>query len=75
MEVYSRANDQDACGWWNAKIKMCKGGFYVVNYLGWENTYEEIIQDDRLRPKSAFVPIDKNTFHKFEIEVPEDIRH
>lgn len=53
---------------------MCKGGFFVVNYLGWEHTYEEIVQEDRMRPKTTPVPIDKNTFFKFEIEVPEDLR-
>jgi len=74
VEVYSRANEQDACGWWRALIKMIKGGFFVVNYLGWENTYEEIVQEDRMRPKTTFVPIDNNTFFKFEIEVPEDLR-
>ncbi|XP_063243780.1 fragile X messenger ribonucleoprotein 1 homolog isoform X9 [Bacillus rossius redtenbacheri] len=74
VEVYSRANDQEACGWWRAIIKMIKGDFHVVEYLGWESTYTEIVASDRLRPKNPNPPIDRNTFFKFEIEVPEELR-
>ncbi|XP_044583691.1 synaptic functional regulator FMR1 isoform X1 [Cotesia glomerata] len=74
IEVYSRANDQEACGWWKAIIKMIKGGFQVVEYLGWEYSYTEIVAIERIRMKNTNPPIDKNTFHKIEIEVPEDLR-
>ena len=42
IEVYSRASDQESCGWWRAVIKMIKGDFHVVEYLGWETTYTEV---------------------------------
>ncbi|XP_050506260.1 fragile X messenger ribonucleoprotein 1 homolog isoform X4 [Diabrotica virgifera virgifera] len=74
VEVYSRANNQEAYGWWKSRIKMMKGDFYVLEYMGWETTYTEIVSVDRLRAKNSNPPIDKNMFHKFEIEVPEDVR-
>ncbi|XP_015123133.1 synaptic functional regulator FMR1 isoform X3 [Diachasma alloeum] len=74
IEVYSRANDQEACGWWKAIIKMIKGGFQVVEYLGWEYSYTEIVSVERVRMKNTNPPIDKNTFHKIEIDVPEELR-
>jgi fragile X mental retardation protein len=55
-------------------FQMIKGDFHVVEYLGWENTYTEIVASERLRPKNSNTPIDKSTFYKFEIEVPEDLR-
>lgn len=55
-------------------LQMIKGGFLVVEYLGWDYTYTEIISNERLRVKNVNPPIDKNTFHKIEIEVPEDLR-
>lgn len=53
---------------------MSKGGFQVVEYSGWECAYTEIVASERLRAKNPNPPIDKNTFHKIEIEVPEDLR-
>ncbi|XP_044263046.1 fragile X mental retardation syndrome-related protein 1 isoform X4 [Tribolium madens] len=74
VEVYSRANHQEAYGWWKSRIKMMKGDFYVLEYVGWETTYTEIVSDDRLRVKNSNPPIDSSMFVKFEIEVPEDVR-
>lgn len=53
---------------------MMKGDFYVLEYVGWDNTYTEIVSSDRLRPKNTNPPIERNMFHKLEIEVPEDVR-
>jgi fragile X mental retardation protein len=55
-------------------FQMIKGDFHVVEYLGWENTYTEIVASERLRPKNPNAPVDKATFYKFEIVVPEDLR-
>ncbi|XP_067121974.1 fragile X messenger ribonucleoprotein 1 homolog A-like isoform X2 [Centruroides vittatus] len=74
VEVFSRANEQEACGWWRATVKMIKGDFHVVEYLGWETAYTEIVASERLRPKNTNPPITKSTFPKFELEVPEDLQ-
>ncbi|XP_058834132.1 fragile X messenger ribonucleoprotein 1 homolog isoform X2 [Topomyia yanbarensis] len=74
VEVFSRSNENEACGWWRAVIKMMKGDFFVVEYLGWDNSYTEIVSADRLRVKNTNTPISDKTFFRFEIEVPEDIR-
>ncbi|CAH1134995.1 unnamed protein product [Ceutorhynchus assimilis] len=74
VEVFSRSNNQEGYGWWKARIKMMKGDFYVLEYLGWDNTYTEIVSNDRLRQKNTNPPIDKTMFYKFEIDVPEDVR-
>ncbi|XP_050294214.1 RNA-binding protein FXR1 [Anthonomus grandis grandis] len=74
VEVFSRSNNQEGNGWWKARIKMMKGDFYVLEYLGWETTYTEIVSVDRLRLKNNNPPIDKSMFFKFEIEVPDDVK-
>ncbi|RZF43475.1 hypothetical protein LSTR_LSTR001736 [Laodelphax striatellus] len=74
VEVLSKSNDAESCGWWRAFIKMSKGGFYVVEYLGWDNSFSEIVSTDRLRVRNKNPPIDSNTFIKFEVVVPEECR-
>jgi len=74
VEVFSRASDQESCGWWRAVIKMFKGDFFVVEYLGWETTYTEIVVSERLRPKSVEPLITNRTFFAFKVKLPEDIK-
>ena len=74
VEVYSRSNDRESCGWWRAAIKMVKGDFCVVEYLGWDNSYTEIVSNDRLRIKNTNSTITNSCFFRFEIQVPEELR-
>lgn len=46
------------------------GTFHVVEYLGWETTYTEIVASDRLRLKSQEPPLNSRTFLKFNIPLP-----
>ena len=50
MQVLSRTSDVDPYGWWPAQLKMMKGEFAVVDYIGHDHTYSEIVPLDRVRP-------------------------
>lgn len=53
---------------------MIRGDFHVVEYVGWEMSYSEIVPGDRIRPSNTNSPLTKANFSKFEIEVPEELR-
>ena len=54
VEVLSRGSDQEPYGWWQAQVKVLKGPFAVVDYMGWESTYTDIVALDRIRIKSEW---------------------
>ena len=47
--MLAKSGDEEPYAWWHARIKMMKGEFAVVEYIGWESTYSEIVQIDRVR--------------------------
>ncbi|KAK3605383.1 hypothetical protein CHS0354_040984 [Potamilus streckersoni] len=73
IEVYSKCSEEEQCGWWQARIKMFRGEFAVVEYVGWEKQYTDIVPMDRIRLQNANPPITKDTFLKFVLDIPTDL--
>lgn len=74
VEVFTRTSETEQNGWWKAKVKMLKGEFCVIEYLGWEgSSYNDIVPLDRIRSLNQHAPF-KNSFQKYSVPIPEDLR-
>ena len=52
-QVWSRTTDTEPHGWWPARIHMMKGEFAVVDYVGYESTYSDILALDNIRHRNT----------------------
>ncbi|EDO35217.1 predicted protein [Nematostella vectensis] len=62
--VYTRADDNEPCGWWLAKIIHKKGEFFVIQYSGWDATFNEIVPRERIRPPNTNGSISRQMYYK-----------
>ncbi|XP_076435845.1 RNA-binding protein FXR1-like isoform X3 [Babylonia areolata] len=74
VEVLSKAQEDEALGWWPAKIRMLKGEFAVVEYVGYDSSVTDILPIDRVRRSNVNPPISADSFQQFVLEVPPDLR-
>lgn len=73
VEVHTRANDNEPCGWWHSRIKMSKGEFFVIEYQC-DTKYTEIVTKDRLRHMNKNLPLSPDKMKKISLDVPPDLQ-
>lgn len=75
IEVKAIRDPHPCFGWLKAVIKIISDNppsQFVVQYL--DTPITEIVSPDRLRCRNTNANINADTFYKFDIEVPEDVR-
>ncbi|KAL4141941.1 hypothetical protein QTP88_004483 [Uroleucon formosanum] len=75
IEVKSIREPHPCYGWVKAVIKIISGNppsQFVVQYFN--STVTEIVSPDRVRCSNINSHINDDTFYKFDIDVPEDVR-
>jgi len=55
VEAKARSEENQPFGWWPCTVKCIKNDFYLINFDGWNDTYNEILMKDMLRPRNRKV--------------------
>lgn len=74
VEVKAVREPHPCYGWLKAVIKIITTppSQFVIQYL--DSPITEIVNADRVRCRNTNANINGDTFYKFDIEVPEDVR-
>lgn len=52
VEAKARSEENQPFGWWPCTVRCIKNDFYLINFDGWNDTYNEILMKDMLRPRN-----------------------
>lgn len=50
VEAKAKSEENEPFGWWPCFIRCIKGEFFLVNFEGWDDTHNEILGKEMLRP-------------------------
>jgi len=74
IEIFSKEDAGEPMGWWEGKVALKRGGFYVVKFKGLDDAFNEIVPSERIRPAGKWELVTRSMYHKCMIDVPQDIR-
>jgi len=73
VEARARSEENEPYSWWLCTIQCIKNEFFLIQFDGWEDQYNEILIKDMLRPKNNKPSIDSLDITRDEIKVPSDV--
>jgi len=50
VEAKAKSEENEPFGWWPCFIRCVKGEFFLINFEGWNDTHNEILGKEMLRP-------------------------
>jgi len=74
VEALAKSHEDEPYSWWRAKVKTIKGEFYLINYSDWDDTYNEIVEKELLRPPNPNPSLVAGELTKKELDLPAEIR-
>jgi len=70
VETLSRIQETNVLSWWKATVSRVEGKFIFVKY---PDDYEEILEENRIRPASTEGFVSPKLFNRIDIHIPGDL--
>eukprot|EP00494_Astrolonche_serrata_P029681 UN29948 len=64
VEAKARSEENEPFSWWPCTIRCIKNDFYLINFDGWNDQYNEILMKDMLRPYNTSKNLEKAAITK-----------
>lgn len=78
IEVKARQAPEEPYGWWRARVLATSesdtGTIYMVHFEGWDDQYDDVVQQIEIRPLNKNPTIESRRLAKAEIDIPDGIR-
>jgi len=76
-EAQARSAQDEPYGWWGCKIQSQKGGFYLIEFTGWEDLHNEVFGKEMLRPQNPHESLQKysDVIHAIRVPVPTELHN
>ncbi|CAI8007378.1 Fragile X mental retardation syndrome-related protein 1 homolog B [Geodia barretti] len=74
VEALLPHQDNEPPGWWNGTLLKSKGELHVVEFQSGNEKYQDIVDQDKIRPPNNKEPLSKCQFVSQEYSVPEDLQ-
>jgi len=74
IEIFAKEDAGEPMGWWEGKVALKQGGFFVVKFKGLDDAFNEIVPMERIRPSNRWETVTRAMYFKCMIDVPQDIR-
>eukprot|EP00462_Mataza_sp_D1_P022102 CAMPEP_0175129602 /NCGR_PEP_ID=MMETSP0087-20121206/5560_1 /TAXON_ID=136419 /ORGANISM="Unknown Unknown, Strain D1" /LENGTH=394 /DNA_ID=CAMNT_0016411763 /DNA_START=46 /DNA_END=1227 /DNA_ORIENTATION=+ len=70
VETMARSSDEEPKSWWEAEVRNIRGDFFVISYTSWDDSYNEIVEFENLRPRNTALPVDMNVLRRVALQIP-----
>jgi hypothetical protein len=74
VEALAKSHEDEPFSWWRARVKTIKGEFFLINYSDWDDTYNEIVEKEMLRPPNPNPCLAASELCKKELDIPVELR-
>ena len=76
VEALTRSSSDAHCefGWWLATVRHHRQGYFVINYTGHPESFNEIVEAETLRPCNPASSLRADALHAALVPVPADLK-
>jgi hypothetical protein len=74
IEALTRGGENEPYGWWEATVRVMRQSFYLINYTGYDENFNEIVEKDTFRPVNPKPVFQAENLTLLAIPMPAELK-